>query len=245
LLDVYLVDDEPLAISRLSRMLEASARAHVAGSATDPEEALEFLRLQRVDALFLDVQMPGLSGFELLARLGDHPPVVFTTAYDRYALRAFEVYAVDYLVKPVEAVELARALDRLPRRVSDSLDLDALRAVLATPDYPTRVASRVGDRVQFVDLAAVTHFYAHDKLTYAAAEGRSHPIDQTIAELEQMLDPKRFVRVHRSTLVNVDRVREVRAGFGGRLTLRLEDAARTEVRVARERARDVRRRLGF
>src|SRR5581483_823611 len=106
---------ERLAVQRLSRLLEATGRVEIAGSATDPEEALAFLRETRVDVLFLDIQMPGMTGFELLAQLPDPPVVVFTTAFDRYALNAFEVNSIDYLLKPIEPERLEKALDKLAR----------------------------------------------------------------------------------------------------------------------------------
>lgn len=242
---VYLVDDERLALARLSRMLEETGRVEVAGAETDPEAALAFLRDRRVDALFLDIHMPGMGGFELLDRLDDPPPVVFTTAHDEYALRAFEVCSVDYLLKPVEAAHLARALDKLSRFSGRPPDYRALLDALAASRRPARLASRVGDRVHFVEVDRVSHFYASDKLTYASADGKSFVVDQTIAQLEATLDPSRFVRVHRSALVNVEFVDEVHAGFAGRLTVRLKDARRTELKVARDRARAFRERLGF
>jgi two-component system LytT family response regulator len=255
LLRAYVVDDEPLAARRLARMLEETGRARVVGATSDPEEALGFLRANQVDALFLDIQMPGMTGFELLARLDDHPPVVFTTAHDAYALRAFEVYAVDYLLKPVEAEHLARALGKLERARAGAPAPDpSLREALARlaeafgsrrEEHPSRVASRVGDRVFFVDLADVTHFYARDKLTYAATAAKAYAVDHTIAELEERLDPAAFVRVHRSAIVNVRYVREADARWSGKLVLRLSDPLGTELVVARDRARAVRERLGF
>ena len=109
-LRVFLVDDEPLALKRLARLLKAGGRVEVIGSTTDPEAALEVLARATIDALFLDIQMPGLNGFELLGRLKLQPLVVFTTAFDQYALRAFEVNSIDYLLKPVEAEQLERAI---------------------------------------------------------------------------------------------------------------------------------------
>ena len=244
-LGVYLVDDERLALARLSRMLEESGRAEVVGAETDPEAALAFLREHRVDALFLDIQMPGMTGFELLTRLDDPPPIVFTTAFDEFALRAFEVSSVDYLLKPVEAAHLDRALDRLSRFSGRAPDLRALVDALAVSQRPARLASRVGDRVLFVEVDRVSHFYAKDKLTYAATDEKAFVVDRTIAQLEQTLDPARFVRVHRSALVNLDFVDEVHAGFAGRLTVRLKDTRRTELKVARDRTRALRERLGF
>src|SRR5919206_291491 len=112
-LRVFLVDDEALALRRLARMLEATRRVRIVGSATDPEAALAALSKAPPDALFLDIEMPGINGFELLARLPVQPFVIFTTAYDHYALRAFAVNSVDYLLKPIEAEQLDRALTKL------------------------------------------------------------------------------------------------------------------------------------
>jgi len=252
-LRVFVVDDEPLAARRLARLLTETGRVEVVGTTSDPEEALVFLRENEVDALFLDIQMPGLTGFDVLARLDDHPPVVFTTAYDEYALRAFEVYAVDYLLKPIETEQLARALAKLERvrGGQETADLrsalDALARSIGRPaqPFPVRVASRVGDRVVFVDLDSVTHFRARDKLTYAVTETRDHVVDATIADLEKRLDPSRFLRIHRSAIVNARYVREVVVRFGGKLVVRLSDVKGTEVEVARDRAKEVRERLGF
>src|SRR5262245_49378545 len=115
MLRAFVLDDERLAVQRLVRLLDATGRVEIAGTATDPEDALAFLSGHAVDALFLDIQMPGMTGFQLLERLDANVPVVFTTAYDRYALNAFEVNSVDYLLKPIEPERLARTLDKLLR----------------------------------------------------------------------------------------------------------------------------------
>ena len=152
----FLVDDEPLALRRLTRLLEATGRVEIAGSATDPEKAIEFLGANSVDVLFLDIQMPGMNGFEMLGRLPSAPWVVFTTAYDEYALQAFAVNSIDYLLKPVEAAQLERTLNKL-ERASQRLTPQQIRAVLEQwkppqPEFPERIASRVGERVHFIDL---------------------------------------------------------------------------------------------
>src|ERR1700686_540034 len=180
-LRVFLVDDEPLALKRLARLLKATARVEVIGTATDPEAALAFLGTESVDALFLDIQMPGLNGFELLSRLDSQPLVVFTTAFDQYALRAFEVNSIDYLLKPIESEQLDRAINKI-ERLRGTGAAPELRGVVEQlaaafraniPAYPERIASRAGERVQFIDLASVTHFQAHDKLTYAVTSDKS------------------------------------------------------------------------
>jgi two-component system LytT family response regulator len=257
-LRAYLVDDEPLAIERLARLLAGFDRLRIAGSATDPAQALDDLKSESVDVLFLDIQMPAMNGFDLLARLADPPFVIFTTAYDEYALKAFEVNSIDYLVKPIETAQLARALKKLDRLRpvekpdwQRDPDLPALLRQLAASlgsqraEFSRRIASRVGERISFLDLDAVTHFVAQDKLTFAVANGRRHSVDQTIAELERRLDPSRFLRIHRSALVNVDWIHEVNSWFAGKVVLTLKDPQHTQLPVARDRVRSLKSRLGI
>jgi len=250
LLRAYLVDDEPLAIERLERLLVSARGLRVVGHATDPTKA--------VDVLFLDIQMPGMNGFELLSRLKAQPFVIFTTAFDKYALQAFEVNSIDYLMKPIEPEQLARALKKLDRLSpstkpdwQQSPELPVLLKELAASlrgerhEYPRRIASRVGERISFLELDAVTHFIAQDKLTYAVANGRQHCVDQSIAELEQRLDPAKFLRVHRSALVNVDWIHEVNSWFAGKVVLSLKDVQHTQIPVARDRVRILKTHLGI
>jgi len=258
-LHAYLVDDEPLAIERLTRLLAKFDEIHIAGSATDPAGAIDELNSvenKSIDVLFLDIQMPGINGFDLLSRLTAQPFVIFTTAYDEYALRAFEVNSIDYLVKPIETVQLERALKKLGRlrpvpkpdwQRNPAVLLQELAATLRgqRPDYPQRIASRVGERISFLSLDAVTHFVAQEKLTYAVVDGRQHSVDQTIAELEFRLDPAKFLRIHRSALVNVDWIHEVNSWFAGKVILSLKDAHRTQLPVARDRVRTVKAHLGI
>jgi two-component system, LytTR family, response regulator len=243
----FVVDDEPLAVKRLSRMLRETGRVEVVGSSNDPVDALASLAGTAVDALFLDIQMPGMTGFEMLCAMEKQPLVVFTTAYDQYALQAFEVNSIDYLLKPIEERHLIRALDKLERLSGTSApppDWKALLSQLAGGGYPERIASRVGERIHIVDLSQVTHFFARDKLTYAATEGRIFAVDYTISDLEQKLNPRSFCRIHRSTMVNLSWLKEVDAWFGGRVLVRLKDAKSTELQVARDRVADLKKRLG-
>jgi len=253
-LRAYLVDDEPLALERLRRMLERTGRVEVTGSTTEPEQAVVALTADPPDVCFLDIQMPRLDGFEVLARLPSQPIVVFTTAYDQYALKAFGVNSVDYLLKPVEPESLERALKKVERLrgsgQSGQPDLQALLRKLADslretkPEYPDRIASRLGDRLWFIDLVRVTHFYAQDKLTYAVSEGKAYSVDYAITELERKLDPRKFIRIHRSTVVNVVWIKEVTSLPGGGLNVRLRDGKDTDLTVARDRAREFKARVG-
>jgi two-component system, LytTR family, response regulator len=253
-LRVYLVDDEPLALERLRRLLEDTGRVEVTGSTTKPEEAVAALSANPPDLCFLDIQMPRLNGFEVLARLPSQPIVVFTTAHNQYALQAFGENAVDYLLKPVESKPLERALNKVERLRGGGSPQQDLHALLrqitdslrqAKAEFPTRIASRLGDRLWFLDLDRVSHFYAEDKLTYAVSEGKAYSVDHAIVELENRLDPARFARIHRSTLVNLAWIKEVSSLPGGALNIRLKDAHNTDLTVARDRAREFKARAGF
>jgi two-component system LytT family response regulator len=249
-LRAFIVDDERLAVDRLKRLLNETGRVEVVGSATDPEAALAQLRAQSVDVLFLDVHMPELSGFDLLARLDADIPVVFTTAYDQYAIEAFSVNSVDYLLKPIEPARLDRALDKLRRLTRDTRpDMRALAQELAAHLTPgrrvERIASRIGERTIVLDVGRISHVVARDKLTFAAHGGREHVIDYTLAQVEQRLDPRRFVRVHRSALINVAFVDELYPDVDGGMVVRLKDERKTEISVARDRVRGLKERLGI
>jgi two-component system LytT family response regulator len=263
----YVVDDEPLAVKRLTRMLQATGRVELVGSSSDPDAALEFLRAHPVDALFLDIQMPGLTGFELLERLDRQPFVIFTTAYDRYALDAFEVNSIDYLLKPIEPERLDRALDKLERlrmgtegseASGRGADLKALARELAAqlsagtstdaaskPATLFRIASRVGERTTVLDVSRISHFSAKDKLTFAILGGREHVVDYTLTELEARLDARRFMRIHRGTIANIGFVQELFPDVDGGLLVRLKDEQKTELSVARDRVRELKDRLGI
>lgn len=259
-LRAFLVDDEPLALERLERLLSKCPQIQITGTAVDPAAAVTALNAADpvIDVLFLDIQMPGINGFELLSRLAAQPFVIFTTAYDQHALRAFETNAIDYLLKPIEPEQLERALKKLGRlrpivkpdwQQNPALPelLKELTASLREPQpaYPTRIASRVGERISFLDLNDVTHFIAQDKLTFAITGAKKHCIDQTISDLEHRLDPARFLRIHRSALVNVDWIHEVNSWFAGKVVLTLKDAQHTQLTVARDRVRTLKDRLGI
>ena len=229
-------------------MLALTKRVQVVGTSTDPVEAVAAVIEAKPDILFLDIEMPGMTGFEMLAQLQPQPWVVFTTAYDRYALEAFGVNSVDYLLKPIEAAHLDRALDkieRLRRSAATPPEMSELIERLIAPAYPERVASKVGEHIEFVDLEQVTHFFASDKLTFAATPAKNYAVDYTIQELEQKLDPNRFVRVHRATLVNVAHVQELHSWFAGKMMVRLKDPKHTELTVSRDRVRALKQRLGI
>ena len=250
-LRAFLIDDEPLALNRLARLLAATGRVEIVGRATDPAQGLAAVAASAVDVLFLDIHMPGLSGFQIVERVPPGPDVVFVTAHDEHAVRAFEVNAIDYLLKPVERARLDKALDRVATRRSGSA-ADDVRATLGrlaehlrATSFLEHFAARTRDRVQLIPAAEVTHVLAKDRATYAVTASAQHMLDQTLAELERRLDPARFLRIHRAILVNLAWVGELRADPDGHLAVRLKDAARTELPVSRDRVRAMKERLGL
>jgi two-component system, LytTR family, response regulator len=181
-LRAFLVDDEPLALDRLTLLLERTGRVEIFGRASEPEDAVTLMIGEPPDMCFLDIQMPRLTGFDVLACLPSPPAVVFTTAYDQYALEAFAVDSVNNLPKPIDPSLLNRALDKIERLCGPgaagampSFDdlLERIAALLRTnqPVYPERIASRLGKRVRFISVADVTHFVAKDRLCYAIVGG--------------------------------------------------------------------------
>jgi two-component system LytT family response regulator len=217
-LRVVIVDDEPLARGVVREYLAADGRVEVVAECGNGFDAVKAVSELAPDLVFLDVQMPKLDGFEVLELLGRSVPVIFTTAYDKYALQAFDVHAVDYLLKPFSeerfADALSRARERLASRDSESrgadLDVEALVSTARPRQGPLeRVLIRDGAQVQVIPVDRIDFVEAQDDYVSFVAEGRSHLKDQTMAAVEASLDPSRFVRIHRSYVVNIERIARV------------------------------------
>jgi two-component system LytT family response regulator len=258
-----IVDDEPLARRGIRQLLERSDDIEVVGECRNGRETLAALDTLAPDLVFLDVQMPELDGFEVVRVRGAArmPHVIFVTAYDEFAVRAFETHALDYLVKPVNEARFAAALDRvrermrfaealeLTRRIGDLLAAHDRRGesaeVTRTPLVPARrlvVPTATGELV--LDVEEIDWIQAEDYYAAVHARGRRHLIRESLASLAERLDADQFVRVHRSAIVRLDRVREMRAGAGGESTVVLRDGTRVPVsRRRREQVAELIRRL--
>ena len=250
-LRALIVDDEPPARARLRRLLAEIEGVTVAGEAGSAEAARRALETTPADVLLLDVQMPGEDGFQLLDGLRPRPAVVFVTAFDHYAVRAFEESATDYLLKPVRRERLAAALERvrqaLLRPEALAQRLETLMAALGHApgtEHLERFTVRSGLRQIILRVDEVLWFGAADKLVFAATATDRHYVNFTLDQLEQRLDPRRFARVHRSAIVQLDQAAALRPAFAGTYRLQLKDATRTELPVSRSRARRLRDRLG-
>ncbi len=245
-----IVDDEPLARRGIRQLLEREADVAVVGEARDGREALRALRTLEPSLVFLDVQMPELDGFGVVRVHGVDrmPPIIFVTAFDEFAVRAFDAHAIDYLVKPLRESRFAEAVERVRERVRTAKAVDLSRrltALLATTDRPAVgdvprpariiVPTSSGDLV--LDAAEIDWIEADDYYAAIYARGRRHLIRESLSSFEGRLDPVGFVRVHRSAIVNLDRVREVRVESNGESQLVLRDG--TRVPVSRRRREQV------
>jgi two-component system LytT family response regulator len=221
-----IVDDEPLARRELRRLLGEFAWIEIVGEAANVTEALEQTERLVPDVLFLDIHMPGGSGFDLLSQLDHLPEVIFTTAYDQHAVRAFEVNALDYLLKPVEPERLAAALGKLSssRAGSPPTPVDVLE----------RIFVRDGSRCWFVPLQEVRLISSEGNYARLSWGTLNPMLARPLSALEQRLDPRRFFRANRSQIINLDFIAEVEVGLGGRLHVQLRGGP--EVEMSRRQA---------
>jgi two-component system LytT family response regulator len=192
--------------------LTAMADVEVVAECANGFEAVKAVSELQPDLLLLDVQMPKLNGFEVLELVGRDVAVVFITAYDQYAIRAFDVHAVDYLLKPFAADRLAAALDRVRERLGrgEAMPIQELSAAGQPPQGHTRrILVRDGPRVHVLPVEKIEYVQAQDDYVCFRCEGKEYLKEQTLGELETLLDPARFVRIHRSYLLNLDRLSRV------------------------------------
>lgn len=257
---ILVVDDEPLARERLTRFIERAAPSAVVRVAPDGDAAVDEIRAWRPDAVFLDIQMPGRDGFAVVQSVGVErmPPAVFVTAYDQHALKAFEVAAVDYLLKPFDEDRFDETWSRVVRRhasaqlAGEASRLGALlQAVGASAShgspapsngsYAERFLVKVGERTNVVPVTDVKWLQSDGNYVDLHTANGTHTIRETLANVEQRLDPRRFVRIHRRVIVAIEQIKEIQPWFGGDQILVLKDAHK--LRVSRTRREHVASRL--
>lgn len=244
---LLIVDDERRARERLARLLAVFPDVSIAAEAENGLDALEAIDTHSPDAVFLDVQMPGLDGFEMLRELPaeNRPLIVFATAYDQYALNAFEVSAVDYLMKPIEEARLEQSIVKLRQRLAKKEE-QGIEKLLAHLTNATHVRRITGKRLQKYHVLAVEQiqaFIADDELVFALTSAGRFLISMTLRDLETRLDPAQFARVHKQTIVNMTKIVEIEPILKGGATARLEGGETIE--ISRRYAPLVRDKLGW
>lgn len=236
-LKALVVDDEAPARSELRYLLSEAGGVEVVGEASSASEALQLIRALPYDVVFLDIDMPGLSGMQLaeaLAELDRPPSIIFVTAYSEHAVKAFEVEAADYLVKPVEVPRLRRAIERL-----------APAGPVSGGARVERVPVEKAGKKLLLSIEEIFHVMAKDDYSYLFTDGERYLSTLSLAQLEQKLEPRGFFRVHRRFLVNLSQIKEVVPMYGGTLLLTLKDRAATQVPVSRRRVPSLKRALGL
>lgn len=247
---VLIVDDEPLARARVRRFLAADSQVEVIGECGDGASAIASIRRYAPDLVFLDIQMPELDGLEVVRRVGARrmPITVFVTAYDKYAIQAFDAQALDYLLKPVARERFAQALRRAKEQLTGGLNRQFLQSVLENvrpihhrENYPDRLPVRREGSVLFVDTRTIDWVEAAGNYARVHASGQVYEVRETLNHIKQRLNPEQFVRIHRSTIVNVNSIREIHRWFHGHHLVILKSGE--ELRMSRYQ-RGVARRLG-
>lgn len=232
-----IVDDEALARRGIRAQLEPQRDFEVIGECRNGREAVEAIAAQAPDLVFLDVQMPELDGFTVVETVGAErmPPVIFVTAYDRYAIKAFEIHALDYLLKPFDDERFARALEHARRHIerSDLNDLShrlqgLLNDLKPSRKYVERLVVRSAGRILFLNVAEIDWIEAADNYVRLHTGRESHLLRETMNSLEKKLDPEQFLRIHRSRIINIRRIKELQPLFRGEFDIMLQDGTRLE-----------------
>lgn len=233
-----LIDDEPLALDRLERLLQPyKDNLEIIGRASNGAEAVEKIETLKPDLIFLDIQMPEFNGFEVLEQLTHQPWIIFSTAYDEYALKAFATNSIDYLLKPVDPERLKKALEKLQlltRSEADSFH-SQLQNLLAgfKPTATKRLQVRAGNHIRFLNVKDIFFFQAEGKYVAAHTFNNVFLLDETLNQLEAQLSAEDFTRIHRSALINLNHLAEIVREFPGSYRARMKDRPKTELPVSR------------
>lgn len=247
-LRILLVDDERLARDRLRGFLRGLEGVEIVGEASNGPEAVKLIEEQRPDLVFLDIQMPGMDGFGVLRALSHKPEVVFSTAYDSYAIQAFDVQAADYLLKPISRSRLAEAVRRVRGRRENGAPVPDVQEIVRSLQqrerrYVLQLPVHRGRQILILPIEDIFWFEVEYRLVYAHTASERYMTSFTLKDLEERLDAEVFFRAHKSRLVNLNQVKAIVPWFGGRFKLVMRNASNSEVELSRAQARVLRRRM--
>jgi two-component system LytT family response regulator len=253
MIKALIVEDELLARQRLKKLLLPYAhQLEIIGEATNGEEGLKMIESLRPDFIFLDIQMPILNGFEMLLKLTFKPYIIFTTAYDEYAIKAFEENSIDYLLKPIRSERLEITMDKIAKletktdsQLFDQNSIDTLIQHLQPSKKIRSITVSLGDKITIVSLDDIVFFQAEDKLTTIYTKGqKKHLITQSLSQLEKKL-PDYFMRLNRSSIINDREILEIRKGFNGKLVFEMKHTDKTKITTGSSYTSLVKERLKF
>ena len=245
-MNVLIIEDEQPAARRLKQLLEAEQPGIQAlGPIDSVEAAVAWLRRNPApDLLFLDIQLADGLSFDIFSQVDIQAPVIFTTAYDQYTLKAFKLNSIDYLLKPIEPEELALALDKFGRLFGkrQSIGIDAIKSMIqafSQPDYKERFIIKTGQQLTYIRAEDIFYCYSEDGLAFAQMASRKrHAIDYTLDQLENLLNPRDFFRLNRKVIAHIQSIRKVEPYFNSRLILELDPGAPFDIIVSRDRVND-------
>jgi two-component system LytT family response regulator len=237
LIPTVIVEDEEPSRNRLRRLLgNWGTEIEIIGEAADGPEAIKILSDLRPELIFLDIELPGVDGLTVLEKIPYQPAVIFTTAYHKYALDAFKAIAIDYLLKPIEEELLKKALMKLKKvgyRQSPTTDKLNFLTFSSQVSFHNKIPCKVGDRIDLIDPEKILIFQADNKYTVVKTIDREYVIDTPLFEIERKINPTMFVRIHRSTIVNIEWIADIHKWLDGRLKIHLRDANKTELIASR------------
>ncbi len=232
-----LIDDEPLALQRMERLLAPFESIEIIAKAGSGLEAVEKINELKPDLIFLDIQMPELTGFEVLEQIKESPFIIFSTAYDEYALKAFETNSIDYLLKPIEPKRLTSAIEKLQRLTQEDVSQykEQLLKLLSGFKAPSqkRIKVKIGNHIRLLNVEDIYYFRAEDKYVEVHTFDESFLLNQSLNQLQADLPPDDFVRVHRSAIINLNYLKDIKKLHLGSYRARMKDKQGTEVPVSR------------
>jgi DNA-binding LytR/AlgR family response regulator len=242
-MDILIVEDEPHAAQRLQKLAgELIPNANILACIDTVKKAVQWLKSGKPDLIFMDIQLADGLSFQIFEQVQIDSPVIFTTAYDEYALRAFKVNSIDYILKPVDKEELNNALQKLRNlsgnrvQQSDILSNIAQAVEMLKKRYKTRFVVKVGEHLRTIDVETILYFFSQDKTTFCVTDdNRNHILDFTLEQLEDMLDPEMFFRINRKYLVRSSAIKDIISYTNSRLKLVLKGSTDNDIIVARER----------
>ncbi|MCH8125116.1 response regulator transcription factor [candidate division KSB1 bacterium] len=246
----FIVEDEQPALERLKDLIDEITDVEIIGSNPSGKEAVQQIDSLKPDLLFLDIHLTDISGIDVLRLISHQPAIIFTTAYNQYAIEAFELRAVDYLLKPFSKERFEEAVDKVREKLQPDQDMTStfkqlLQSWQPGKDYLTRIPSRIGDKIYILPDDEIVYFKSEDKVVFAYLADSDFIVNYTLEELQNRLHPDKFFRIHRSTIVNLNYVKTIEAWFGGGYKMKVKDKRNTELTISRSAGRLLREKLGW